>query len=512
MTLAIAILVVLFAAFSNGAAAQTIDELRQAVRSTTDRSAQAKLYKQLGDALIEHDNIEQAAAAFSEALAAGRENFSANERLQMAIYLSWADRLRDSTDELNRLLAEDPKNIHARTHLARVLSWSGELGAAIVEADKVLRDAPDHKEALLVKADALQWQGRYVDAIPIYQKILARDNDFDARVGLSRCLLAVRNRTGALENLNALKPGNARQTRELEKLTEAINQETGPTIEARYNHYHDSDRNNYDRYSLAGDFWNENQKYGLSFRHTDAQDPTRNNRAEDILFRIYSRLTDTVGAGAGIGFTQLDDHHTTNFPTGFVRFDTRLFGGSVGANLTHEVLSDTAELIENRIRMTNVGLYLSQPLTERFSVYGGYNYKTFSDGNHANDLQLTSQYAIYLTPRIVIGDRFRFLDYLEQSHSGYFDPNNYIANRVFSSIYYEHRFFYTYLEGYLGYQSFRRDGASTKEFIHGGSGSLGVKPMSNLAIEVNVEGGNFAAGSVAGFNYFIIGPRVLFTF
>jgi hypothetical protein len=29
---------------------------------------------------------------------------------------------------------------------------------------------------------------------------------------------------------------------------------------------------------------------------------------------------------------------------------------------------------------------------------------------------------------------------------------------------------------------------------------------------VNVEGGNFAAGSTSGFDYFIIGPRILFRF
>ena len=45
-------------------------------------------------------------------------------------------------------------------------------------------------------------------------------------------------------------------------------------------------------------------------------------------------------------------------------------------------------LSENRIRVTSLGLYLSQPLTDRFLVYAGYNYKDFSDGNHANDLQL----------------------------------------------------------------------------------------------------------------------------
>ena len=45
--------------------------------------------------------------------------------------------------------------------------------------------------------------------------------------------------------------------------------------------------------------------------------------------------------------------------------------------MTHEALTDTAELIQNRIRMTPAGLYLSQPPTERFSTYGAYTYKVF---------------------------------------------------------------------------------------------------------------------------------------
>ena len=310
-----------------------------------------------------------------------------------------------------------------------------------------------------------------------------------------------------MENLEALKPANARQKRELAKLSDAIDGETRPSVEARY-----SDKNRLNRYSLSGNFSLENQKYGLSYRHTDASDPSRDNRAEDLLFKVYSRLTDTFGAGAGIGFTQLGDGHTSTFPTGHLRVDAKLFGGTAGANLTREVLSDTAELIENRIRMTVVGLYLSHPVTERFSLYGNYNYKSFSDSNHANELQLVSQYAVYLAPRIVIGHRFRLLDFQKQSNSGYFDPNNYLANRAFSSVYYENRIFYTYLEGYVGYETFRRNGVTTNNLIHGGSGSLGVKPTTNLAIEVNAEGGNFAAGSVSGFNYFIIGPRLSYRF
>jgi len=512
MNILLLLLIALLLPFPLTATAQTPDELIKSATTTPDKATQARLYKQAGDKLTAQDRMDQAADAFSKALAAARESFSSAERVQMAIYLSWADRLAESKEELTRVLAREPKNIAARTHLARVLSWSGELREAIVQADMVLKESPDHKEALVVKADSLQWQGRYVDAIPIYRRIIVRDGDFDARAGLSRSLLAVGNRTEALENRNSLKPGNGRQERELAKLSEAIDQETRPTLEARYNYYHDSDQNRLNRYSLAGNFWVDNQKYGISYRHTDASDPTRDNRADDLVFRIYSRLTDTLGAGAGLGFTRLADRHDSTFPAGHIRIDSKLFAGSAGANVTREVLTDTAELIENRIRMTNVGIYITQPVTERFLVYGGYNYKSFSDGNHANDLQLTSQYAIYLAPKIMIGHRFRLLDFHKQSQSGFFDPNNYIANRAFVSLYYESKFFYTYLDGFVGYETFRRNQVASDNFIHGGTGSLGVKPMTNLAIEVNVEGGNFSAGSASGFSYFIVGPRVLFRF
>ena len=491
---------------------QTVEELQKSLASTSDRATEGRLNKQLGDALVAQDNLEQAADAYAKALAASPEGFSTSDRVRMAIYLSWADRLSESEAELRRILNQEPKNIAARTHLARVLSWSGELDEAITQSEAVLRDAPDHKDALLVKADALQWQGRYLEAMPIYRKVIARDEDFDARVGLARSLLALGDRTSAVENLRLLKPVNARQKRELARLTDAIDRQTASSLEARYNYYTDSDGNRLRRYALAGSLWGGNQKYGLDYRHTDAKDGTRDNRAEDFLFKVYSRLTDRFSGGVGLGFTQLADRHTSNFPTGHARLDARLFGGSTGINVTREVLTDTAELIQNRIRMTNVGMYITQPLTERFSVHGGYQYKSFSDGNHANELQLVSQYAIYLAPRITLGHRFRLLDFHKQSGSGYFDPNNYFANRAFASLYYENRLFYTYLEGYIGYQTFRRDGLAGDELIHGGAGSVGVKPWSNLSIELNAEGGNFAAGSTAGFNYFIIGPRILFRF
>jgi tetratricopeptide (TPR) repeat protein len=501
-----------FASARWAVAAESIDSLQARIRTSQDPAEQARLYKELGEEHVSRDQLSDAGDAFVKALSLARDKFSLTERTRMAIYLSWADRLDESAKELELVLRADPKNVAARTHLARVLSWSGELSEAITQAEMVLRDAPDHKEAQLVKANALQWQGHYGEAIPIYQKLVGTEVDFDARLGIVHSFLALGRRKAAQENAGLLKPANPREERELKRLAEIIDRETRPKIDLRYNFYRDSDHNRLHRYLFLSDFWLGDQNLGFNYRHTDANDKTRENRAEDLSLKFYSPLTDTIGAGASLGFTQLGDGHTSNFPIGQLRVDAKLFRGTVGANLTREVISDTAELIENRIRLTHLGLYLSQPLTDRFSVYAGYAYKDFSDGNHANDLQLVSQYALYLNPRIAIGHRFRFLDFSQQSHSGFFDPNNYIANRAFTSFYIERAAYYTYLEGFLGHQTFRRDGVASDDFVKGGSGSIGIKPFPNLAVEVNAEGGNFAAGSAAGFTYFIVGPRLLFRF
>ena len=491
--------------------ADSVDALQSKIKATSDRSTLARLHKQLGDQYIAQDRIAEAAEAYGDALETDPDQFSSAERVQMAIYLSWADKLKPSERELRAVLAREPKHLEARTHLARVLSWQSLLAEAIEEADIVLKDHPNNRDALLVKADALQWRGDYTEAIPIYRR-LATDGNFDAGVGLSRSLLATGDRTASVEIMNSLKPGNSRQEREFRRLRETVDQETRPILDARYNYHSDSDDNRLNRYSLSSNLPLGNQKLGLTFRHTDAEDKTRDNRAEDLSFRVYSNPTESLTVGAGLGFTQLRDRHTSTFPTGHLRIDTKLFRGTAGANVHREVLSDTAELIENRIRMTNLGLYISQPLTDRVSVYAGYNYKDFSDSNHANDIQLASQYAIYLNPRINIGYRFRFLDFHTQSGSGFFDPSNYIANRVFTSYWLERDKYYTYLEGYFGYETFRRNRVASDNFIYGGSGSIGFKPISTLAIEFNAEGGTFAAGSASGFNYFVIGPRVLFRF
>jgi tetratricopeptide (TPR) repeat protein len=271
------LIIMSYSLISAAESAESVDALQSRIAATSDRSTLARLHKQLGDQYLAQDRITEAAEAYGHALETDRDQFSSAERVQMAVYLSWADNLKQSERELRTVLAREPKHREARTHLARVLSWRGELSEAVEEADKVLKDYPNDREASLVKADALQWRGNYSEAIPLYRRLAAEDN-FDARVGLSRSQLATGNRTASVETMNSLKPGNARQERELMKLRESIDQETRPLLDARYNYFSDSDDNRLNRYSLSSNFSIGNQKLGVTYRfghHVVESTPSR---------------------------------------------------------------------------------------------------------------------------------------------------------------------------------------------------------------------------------------------
>ena len=126
-------------------------------------------------------------------------------------------------------------------------------------------------------------------------------------------------------------------------------------------------------------------------------------------------------------------------------------------------------------------------------------------------MQWSTQYALYSKLHIVIGHRFRLLDFHKHGVSGYFDPNNYIANRGFASVYFENSAYYAYVEAYLGYETYRRYGVVSDNSIHGGFGGIGIKPLQNLALEI------YRRRQLRGwvnlwFNYIAVGPRVLWRF
>lgn len=508
LLLKIIVFVLLFGNIYAASAADDIETLKKAIETAKDKKESAQLYKQKGDHYVSQDDYKKAADAYISALSLARNIFSLEERTQIAIYISWGGRLKESAEELRLVLSENPTNLKARIHFARVLSWSGELNEAINEADKVLKESPDNRDALLVKANALRWKGDLRKATPIYKKLLEREEDFDARIGLNYSYLSMGNIKAAKESKKLLKPAYPYQDKEIEELNEYMDRITKPNFDLRYNYYNDSDDNIVDRYSLGFSFWLGNWKNVINYRHTDAKDNTRNNRADDLSFRIYSKVTESFGVGGGLGITQLHNGGTTNLLTWNIKADADILNGTISVSLARDAFTDTAQLIENEIEITNASLYISQRLTDKLSLDGSYSYRDYSDNNNASDLQFSPRYLIHIkNPRINLGYRFRYLDFKKQTGNGYFDPNDFISHQLFISLYYEKGKFYSYLEPYGGYQSFRRYGDKSDDFFGGAYGTFGYKITKYVLFEVNAEGGNYAIETAAGFNYYLIGAR-----
>jgi hypothetical protein len=215
------------------------------------------------------------------------------------------------------------------------------------------------------------------------------------------------------------------------------------------------------------------------------------------------------GMGAGLGVIQYDNGDTSNFLIGHVKLDAEFPKGAAGVTLSREPLNETAELIEKRILFSTAGAYLSRSLTGRFSVSGRCNYKSYSDSNNSNDLQLAMRYALVQeNPRTGIGYRFRYLDFNRQSFGGYFDPSNFLSHQLFVSTSFEKGRFSGFAEVFTGHQSFTRYGEGHNDTVYGGAANIDYKFTKNIVIGVNGEGGDYALQTSTGFRYHMFGLRL----
>lgn len=489
-------------------------EAPQEGAASQEAAALARQYKQTGDLYVADDDIDKAADAYIKALDLSRESFSTAERLAMATRLSWADRLARAEAELREILASEPGNLEARIRLARVLSWRGDLTDAIEEAGRVLQQSPENREALQIKADALQWKGELRDAISIYDELIKKQDYFEARLGLSYSFLYGGDRLAAEQTSRLLKPETTTQQDRFSKFEDIFDSLTRPKLDLRYLRFKDSDGVVLDRYGLQQNFWVNNYDLGVIFRHTKARDDTGRKRAEEFSLKAYTKPTVAAGVGGSLGFTQLGNGNASNFLTGELKIDARIANGTLGASVTREVLTDSAELMNNRIRAISAGLQASREVTDRFSLNPAYRYRSFSDVNHAHEATFTSQYLLFFNPKIAVGHRFRYVNYHRQSGSGYFDPNDYYSNRAFATVYVDREKYYFFSDIFAGQQAFRRNQVVSRDPVYGGAASLGYRPIRSLIIELYVEGGQLASGtgSGEGYSYLQLGPRILIRF
>ncbi|HMK44510.1 MAG TPA: tetratricopeptide repeat protein [Dissulfurispiraceae bacterium] len=464
--------------------------------------------KLLGDQFAAAQEHGKAADAYLEALSLKRD-FTDEDRLSMATVLSWGGRLSESRQELETLLRTNPANNAARLQYARVLLWSGEYDACLAEIDKILAVAPNDRQALTVQASAYRLQHRYRLAIPLYQSLLASGDDFDIREGLTHAYVSSGLRLQANENFSMLYWVWPYQLKAYRELRDAKDLRFDSMLSPWVSYYHDSDHNNVSRIGMSGSTWLGNVKTMLDYQHVNATAPGLHATSEVFTLGGYARMPYYGGLGAGISWAS---------PAGVfgwkVSSDLDVGRGKIAISAAREFMTDTAEVIEKRIRLYNFSVSGTQDLSDRFTVFGSIAYRDYSDDNSAYDLSAGISYRLMVNPWMRVGYRVRFMDFRRQSFGGYFDPDNFLSNQVFLAFAAESKPFYISLEPYVGHESFSRYGDHNSNFVIGGAGTLGYRAFGTFGLEIPFEAGNNAVGAGGGgsFHYYQVGIRAFWSF
>jgi hypothetical protein len=214
-----------------------------------------------------------------------------------------------------------------------------------------------------------------------------------------------------------------------------------------------------------------------------------------------------VGGTAGVNWTANDN--SGSYFVGSVRTDAKVLDGRIGVSLARNVFAETAQLIENGIRFTEIASFVEYPLPYRSTVRASYAFRDYSDDNRSDDWQGSIRHVFVVKkPVVAAGYRIRYLDFQRESGGGYFDPSGYVSHRVELSVDYEKGKGYVHLVPFVGYQSYRRQGDTSEGFFLGGEGVIGAHVTDSVALELHGEGSDEASRSASGFSYYQAGVRV----
>lgn len=469
-------------------------------------------YAARGDRLTAEGRVDEAAQAYMRALSLDRGAFSTAERLRMAERIGWADELGSAIREIGAVLAEEPDNLEARLQLARLLSWNGELLSAQREAEAVLAARPDDQNAQRTRAESLWWQGDYAAALPLLGA-LAETGSFEDRVGLARALLDSGDLERAREVREGLRPADDAQQRSAASLDAAIADLGARQVSVGTRYYDDTDDNT--RYELGAEGRVLAGNLGLSLVADSGrvEDPSRRHRYLRLGIDLDAPLRPGLELDLGAGVTRLDTGDDRSVATGHARISARTGPTGVQAELSHYALTDTAQIVENEIRVTQAGLGVEHQFSDRFTPLARYTYRDYSDDNHAHLVSVTLPYVLrFRAPRVSVGLRHEHLEFARQSGGGYFDPSRLVTTHGLLRLQYNAPRFSGSLDAFVGNQEVRRFGGTNNELVSGVYGVATYRVTPGLAVDFHAEGGDSGLYSSSGFRYYLVGLSLRYSF
>ncbi|HET8548793.1 MAG TPA: tetratricopeptide repeat protein [Bryobacteraceae bacterium] len=197
--------------------ASAITEWRRALEIEPDDTT---ALNNLGAALTESGQFDEAAAEFTKALRIDPENFKAHSNLGVA--LARTGKFEQARTTLEKALQISPDDARTRTTLGAVLMNLGRPEEAAAHLRRALEIAPNDADAHNNLGSVLSRQSKFDEAIPHFEKALAAEpNSVEIHFNLGRALAANGSLDTGIRHLEqALALGGSEQPAIAEKLSE----------------------------------------------------------------------------------------------------------------------------------------------------------------------------------------------------------------------------------------------------------------------------------------------------
>ncbi|MFN3264448.1 MAG: hypothetical protein ACK42C_06075, partial [Aquificaceae bacterium] len=254
---------------------------------------------------------------------------------------------------------------------------------------------------------------------------------------------------------------------------------------------------------LRGIFWLEDYRLSPYYRYIWAEDNTRDKKAYEFGIELNKRVSENALLSGTFGTLSIGSSEKFIGGAGVSIFAGR---GSLNISLNTSIMTYTAELLQNKIRMTAFAISTFQRINDSVDFSGSYQLRLFSDGNKGHFMILSPAYRLTQSnPNFKIGYRLIYSNYDKHKRMGYFDPKDYISNHIFFALQHNRGNFYVYLEPFIGYQNYKRYNKTNSDLIGGGYASVGFKLSRNTWIALDFEAGNYAMQTAAGWKYYQVG-------
>jgi tetratricopeptide (TPR) repeat protein len=468
------------------------------------------------------DRFDEAIARYDRALAVQPGHSKA--LLERAKVLSWDGRHDESIEAFRAYLVVHPDDREARLGLARCLSWSRRFDESREEFAVVLRDDPNETQAIVGTARTHAWSGQLAQARQWYQRALEIDpHDKDAGMGLAYVYLwtgaAAQAEQKAWE-LQRRYPTDG----DIAELTLRTRAAIAPRARADFDRIEDTDDNELNILRLSGGFsLLPTTGVRLSYAHYDLT-----NNDEDATIDSWFAYLDlrptlgqslTLSLGVDLSDNNINEESQTDALGGLDYvwgLDRRWQAtGSAG----RQALRYSPEITSNNIRFDYFRAGVRGRVGQRWRVLANASVSDFSDNNERDNLIAGFVYNVPLErPRLDLGYTIQYMNYAENTNSGYFDPQDFTSNlasaRASGNFGARRNTWRAEVEA--GYQSFtlENQGAGGEDvevdndFVVVLTGVLGFPLNRSLTLEGQVSWGDYAAQTAAGFESRLIGIRL----